>query len=135
MLLSPLLLIFMMGGARAAYRVWREKQRFGDLIALGKPVLILGAGRAGASLVRELQSSSEWRVAGLLDDDTSKHGLEILGHKVLGSFDQLPSLAEKLQSRHAIIAIPTASAAERQRAASLCLRAGVKGMTVPPLAI
>ncbi len=134
MLLSPLLLIFMMGGARAAYRVWREKQRFGDLIALGKPVLILGAGRAGASLVRELQSSSEWRVAGLLDDDTSKHGREILGHKVLGSFDQLPSLAEKLQSRNAIIAIPTASAAQRQRAATLCLRAGVKGMTVPPVA-
>ena len=134
MLLSPLLLIFMMGGVRAAYRVWREKQRFGDLIALGKPVLILGAGRAGASLVRELQSSSEWRVAGLLDDDTSKHGREILGHKVLGSFDELPALAEKLQSRNAIIAIPTASAAERQRAATLCLRAGVKGMTVPPVA-
>ena len=134
MLLSPLLLILMMGGARAAYRVWREKQRFGDLIALGKPLLILGAGRAGVSLMRELQSTSEWRVAGLLDDDTSKHGLEILGHKVLGSFDQLPSFAEKLQSRHAIIAIPTGSASQRQRAAALCLRAGVKGMTVPPLA-
>ena len=132
-LLSPLLLIFMMGGARAAYRVWREQQRFGDLIALGKPVVILGAGRAGVSLMRELQASSEWRVAGLLDDDTSKHGLEILGHKVLGSFDLLPSLGEKLQSRHAIIAIPTSSAAQRQRAASLCLRAGMKGMTVPPL--
>ena len=55
-LLSPLLLIFMMGGVRAAYRVWREKQRFGDLVALGKPLIILGAGRAAASLVRELQS-------------------------------------------------------------------------------
>ena len=53
---------------------------------------------------------------------------------MLGSFDELPALAEKLQSRHAIIAIPTASAAERQRAATLCLRAGIKGMTVPPLA-
>ena len=133
-LLSPLLLIFMMGGARAMYRVWREKQRFGGLIALGKPLIILGAGRAGASLVRELQSSSEWRVVGLLDDDESKRGLEVLGHKVLGSFNELPQLAEKLQSRHAIIAIPTASAAQRQRAATLCLRAGVKGMTVPPLA-
>jgi len=133
-LLSPLLLIFMMGGARATYRVWREKQRFGDLVALGKPLLILGAGPAGASLVRELQALSEWRVAGLLDDDPSKHGLEVLGHKVLGSFEQLPVLAEKLQARHAIIAIPTASAADRQRAATLCLRAGIKGMTVPPLA-
>ncbi len=134
MLLSPLLLMFMMGGARAAYRVWREDQRFGDLIALGKPVLVLGAGRAGASLVRELQSSSEWRVAGLLDDDTSKQGMEILGQKVLGPFDQLPVLAEKFQCRHAIIAIPTGSAADRQRAAALCLRSSVKGMTVPPVA-
>ena len=115
--------------------VFGEKsRRFGGLIALGKPVLILGAGRAGASLARELQSSSEWRVAGLLDDDASKHGLEILGYKVLGPFDQLPLLAERLQCRHAIIAIPTGTAAERQRAAALCLRSSVKGMTVPPVA-
>jgi FlaA1/EpsC-like NDP-sugar epimerase len=132
-LLSPLLLIVMMGGARATYRIWKEKRHFGDLLALGKPLLILGAGRAGASLVRELQSSSEWRVVGLLDDDPAKHGREVLGHKVLGSFADLETVAEGSQVRNAIIAIPKSTAGQRQRAATLCLRAGVKGMTVPPL--
>jgi FlaA1/EpsC-like NDP-sugar epimerase len=132
-LLSPLLLVVMMGGARAAYRVWKEKQRFGDLIALGKPILVLGAGRAGASLVRELQGSGEWRVAGILDDDSAKRGSEIIGHKVLGGFAELESIAQRLQVHHAIIAIPEATATERQRAATLCLRAGIKGMTVPPV--
>jgi FlaA1/EpsC-like NDP-sugar epimerase len=133
MLLSPMLLAILMGGARAAYRVWRERQRFGDLIALGKPVLILGAGRAGASLVRELQASSEWRVAGLLDDDDAKRGLEILGCKVLGRFDELERIGVGLHVRHAIIAIPEGTAAERQRAANLCVRAGVRGLTLPTI--
>jgi len=132
-LLSPLLLIVMMGGARATYRLWREKRLVGDQPAPGKPLLILGAGRSGASLVRELQGSSEWRVIGLLDDDPGKQGREVMGHKVLGTFDDLQQVAERLQVRNAIIAIPKSTAGQRQHAATLCLRAGVKGMTVPPL--
>jgi FlaA1/EpsC-like NDP-sugar epimerase len=114
-LLSPLLLIVMMGGARATYRIWREKRLFGSPLALGKPLLILGAGRAGASLVRELQTSSEWRVVGLLDDDPAKQGREVIGHKVIGTFDDLERVAERLQVRNAIIAIPKSRPAQRQR--------------------
>lgn len=132
-LLSPLLLVVLMGGARATYRLWREKRLVADQPAPGKPLLILGAGRSGASLVRELQGSPEWRVVGLLDDDPAKQGREIMGHKVVGAFDELERIAERLQVRNAIIATPKSSAAQRQRAATLCLRAGVKGMTVPPL--
>jgi FlaA1/EpsC-like NDP-sugar epimerase len=132
-LLSPLLLVSMMGGARATYRLWREKRLVGDLPAAGKPLLILGAGRSGVSLVRELQTSSEWRVVGLLDDDPEKQGREVMGHKVVGTFDELERIAERMRVRNAIIATPKSSAAQRQRAATLCLRAGVKGMTVPPL--
>ena len=37
-----------------------------------KPVLVLGAGVAGEILVRQLQGSSSWYVAGFLDDDLAK---------------------------------------------------------------
>jgi FlaA1/EpsC-like NDP-sugar epimerase len=134
LLLAPLLTLLAMGGARAPYRSWREQQGRSGVESRGKPVLVLGAGRSGATLVRELQNSAEWRVVGLLDDDATLRGREVLGKPVLGSFDDLAAVAARFQVHHAIIALPQSTAAERQRAANLCLRAGVKGMTVPPLA-
>lgn len=134
LLLGPLLTLLAMGGARAAYRTWRERRRAPSGNASAKPLLVLGAGQSGASLVRELQNSAEWRVVGLLDDDAAKRGREVHGKKVLGTFEELSAISARLQVRNAIIAIPQSSAAQRRRAANLCLRAGVKGMTVPPIA-
>lgn len=132
--LSPVLLVLMMGGARAAYRVWKEEQHRSRNPRTRKPVLLLGAGPAAVALVRELNASSEWELAGLLDDDATSHGLEVMGHKLLGPIEALPALAERLQVRHAIIALPDAPAELRQRAASLCLRAGIRALTVPAMA-
>lgn len=134
LLLAPLLTLLAMGGARATYRSWRERQGRSSVESRRKPVLILGAGRSGATLVRELHSSAEWHVVGLLDDDATLRGREVLGKPVLGSFDDLAAVSSSFQVHHAIIALPQSTAAQRQRAANLCLRAGVKGMTVPPLA-
>lgn len=133
LLLAPLLTLLAMGGARATYRSWRERKGRSGIESTGKPLLILGAGQSGASLVRELQNSPEWRVVGLLDDDPAMRGREVLGKQVLGSFDDLGTVAARLRVRSAIIALPQSTAAQRQRAANLCLRAGVKGMTVPPI--
>lgn len=132
--LAPLLLALIMGGARAAYRAWREEQHRNRMSGIRKPVLLLGAGAAAGALVRELSASSEWTLAGLLDDDVSTRGREIMGHEVLGPLDELPTWADRLQVRHAIIALPDASADERQRAATLCLRAGIRALTVPAMA-
>lgn len=133
LLVSPMLLFLVMGGARAAYRAAKEFHRYGGLVAQGKPVLVLGAGTAGASLARELSRSSEWRLVGLLDDDPAKRGREVYGHKVLGRIDDLPECAEVLRARHAIIAIPSASVEVQRHAATLCVRAGVHAMVLPSL--
>ena len=62
--LHPLLLLFFMGGSRLLYRAWKERN-IGKLGALyGKPVVILGAGDAAVSLLKDLASSAEWRVIG-----------------------------------------------------------------------
>jgi FlaA1/EpsC-like NDP-sugar epimerase len=132
--LAPLLLALIMGGARAAYRAWREEQHRGRTSGQRKPVLLLGGGAPAAALVRELATSSEWVLAGILDDDSSTRGREIMGHKVLGPVEELPAWGERLKVRHAIIALPDATADERQRAATLCLRAGIRAMTVPAMA-
>jgi FlaA1/EpsC-like NDP-sugar epimerase len=132
--LAPLLLALIMGGARAAYRAWREEQHRGRTSGQLKPVLLLGGGAPAAALVRELAASSEWSLAGILDDDSSTRGREIMGHKVLGPLEELGAWAERLSVRHAIIALPDAAAEDRQRAATLCLRAGIRAMTVPAMA-
>ena len=133
LVVSPLLLFLAMGGSRALYRATKEFYLYGGLVGQGKPVVVLGAGSAGASLARELSRSSEWRLVGLLDDDVAKQGREIYGYKVLGPISELPQLAEALKTEYAIIAIPSASVEAQRRVATLCVRAGVRAMVLPAL--
>ncbi|KVS42236.1 polysaccharide biosynthesis protein [Burkholderia ubonensis] len=133
LLLSPMLLFLIMGGARALYRATKEFYLYGGLVGQGKPVLVVGAGTAGANLARELSRSGEWRLVGLLDDDKTKHGREIYGHKVLGSINDLAHWTEAMKVEYAIIAIPSASVETQRRVATLCVRAGVKAMVLPSL--
>lgn len=133
LIVSPLLLFFVMGGSRALYRTLKEFYRYGGLIAQGKPVIVLGAGTAGASLARELSRSSEWRLVGLLDDDVSKQGREIYGYKVLGPVADLPKWAASLKADSAIIAMPSAAIETQRDVATLCVRAGVRAMVLPAL--
>jgi FlaA1/EpsC-like NDP-sugar epimerase len=129
--LDPILLIMLMGGSRLAYRTLKER-RLVSLNALdAQPVLVLGAGDAGAALVKDLARSREWRVVGLLDDNVGKLGLQIHALPVLGRLDELPAIAERLSVSHAIVALPSASHMERRRAVELCSQAGLRPLTVP----
>jgi FlaA1/EpsC-like NDP-sugar epimerase len=130
-LLDPMLLLLFMGGARFAYRLWRDHRDWGESVTKGKPVIILGAGESALGLLREIGRSGSWRVVGLLDDNPSKHRRTLYGHKVLGGLDALEHLARELKVSHAIIAMPSMSHERRRAAANACVRAGVKPMTVP----
>ncbi len=133
LVVSPLLLFLAMGGSRALYRASKEFYLYGGLVAQGKPVVVLGAGNAGANLARELSRSSEWRLVGLLDDDSAKQGREIYGYKVWGPISDLQQWAADMKVEHAIIAMPSASVDAQRRVATLCVRAGVRAMVLPAL--
>jgi FlaA1/EpsC-like NDP-sugar epimerase len=130
-ILYPVLLILLMGGGRATYRMWKEHRLYSAVGAGGKPVLILGAGRSGAGLVQELARSREWRVVGFLDDDASKQRRELLGQRVFGPLGELTYWAKNLKVNHVILAMPSVSDEVRQRVSTLCMRAGVTAYTVP----
>ncbi|AUN96471.1 polysaccharide biosynthesis protein [Pseudazoarcus pumilus] len=129
----PLLLILIMGGGRAIYRVFKEHREFGALRGVGKPVIVLGAGREAANLVEELGRSAEWNAVAMLDDDPAKRHREIFGVRVLGGIDEVGRWAEILKARHAIIAMPEASPARHRAVANLCLEAGVQAFTLPAI--
>jgi FlaA1/EpsC-like NDP-sugar epimerase len=131
LLLDPMLLLFIMGGSRVLYRGWKE-HRLLRLAALdAEPVLVIGAGDTGATLVRELGRGKEWRVIGLLDDNPAKQRRQIHGVPVLGRVEDVQRVAQRFALRAAIIAMPSAPHAVRRRAALLCAQARIKVMTVP----
>jgi FlaA1/EpsC-like NDP-sugar epimerase len=131
LILYPPVLIFLMAGSRFTYRIWKEHRLYSPLAALGEPVLILGAGEAGARLTKELTHSRQWRVVGLLDDDPAKQGRLLRNVSVLGPLSELPVWVRRYGVRTVIIALPAAAHGVRRRVAELCAAAGLEALTVP----
>jgi FlaA1/EpsC-like NDP-sugar epimerase len=127
----PIVLIFLMAGSRFAYRLWKEHRLYSPLAALGEPVLVVGAGEAGARLTNEMARSRQWRVVGLLDDDEQKHGRLMRNVSVLGPISELDTWVRRYGVRKVIIALPSANHAVRRRVAELCAAAHVEALTVP----
>ena len=131
LILYPPVLVLLMAGSRFTYRVWKEHRLYSPLAALGEPVLILGAGEAGARLAKELTHSRKWRIAGLLDDNPAKQGRLLRNISVLGPIAELPLWAKRFGVRTVILALPSAAHGVRRRVAELCAAAGVEALTVP----
>lgn len=131
LVLDPLLLVLFMGGSRFAYRSWKEHRLYGLIQEQGKPVLIMGAGDAAAMLTKELARNHDWQVVGLLDDQVAFRDRQIHGVRVLGTLEELPEWAQQNGVMHVIIAMPSASHAERRRALDICAAAGIETLTVP----
>ncbi|VFR76332.1 UDP-N-acetylglucosamine 4,6-dehydratase [plant metagenome] len=133
LLLYPLLLLLIMGGGRAAWRMWKEHRLYGSGTGRGTPVVVVGAGTAGAMLVRELGRSTEWHVVALVDDDPAKWGLELSGCRVEGGSDKLVEVLGTWGARHVILAIPSAKADVLRRISETASKAGAALFTVPGL--
>ena len=131
LIMTPLLLMLIMGGSRVAYRAWKERVVTGLLAAEREPVLVLGAGEAAVNLIKDLARSPEWRVIGALADDAAMIGRQLHGVNVLGRFNEIPRWQRRLGVAQAIIAMPEASHTERRRVIEFCNHAGLKVLTVP----
>jgi FlaA1/EpsC-like NDP-sugar epimerase len=131
LVIQPLLLVMLIGGSRIALRIWQDRSISPFTHPESTPLIVLGAGTAAASLIRELARQRTWRVAALLDDDPQKQGREISGHKVVGPLQHVGPVAEALAVKHAVIAMPGSSHQQRLRALELCKAANLEVRTVP----
>ena len=131
LILDPLILIFMMGGSRFIYRAIKEHQLYGTYLSSGEPVIILGAGEATVTMLRDLSKSKDWRIVSILDDDPKMHGREVLGIEVHGNLDLLPKIKARFNAHHAIIVMPYAKHQDRRRAMNLANALDLKVLTVP----
>ena len=133
LLIYPAFLIAFLATPRLLYRRWKDS-RYGAGTRLPvRRVLILGAGSAGESLIRELRRENLLRPVGILDDNRSLRGARIQGVPVLGSLDRLPELAHEVAAEMLLIAMPSINNQQMQRVVALCETTHLPFRTVPRL--
>jgi FlaA1/EpsC-like NDP-sugar epimerase len=88
-------------------------------------VLILGAGRAGEMLLRELRTQERYQAVGLLDDVPALKGAKIQDVQVLGTLEDLERVARETAASLLVITMPNASATQMRRVVELCDQTGL----------
>lgn len=135
--LYSLLLMACLCGARLALRHHWDKQGkrldADDADEAVKRVVIVGAGNAGESLVRDLQRTHEYLPIGLVDDDKRKRGLEVHGVRVLGTIPELSELITQCEADLIFIALPSAGSADMRRIVDYCEASRLPFRTLPSL--
>jgi FlaA1/EpsC-like NDP-sugar epimerase len=99
---------------------------------LKRRVVLVGAGEAASLLIREMQRTEFVPVA-CVDDDAFKHRAKIHGVPVVGTIDDLVSVAATHRAEEVFIAIPSATGAQMQRISRVCKQTGLRFRTVPGL--
>ena len=100
-----------------------------------KRLIIIGAGKAGEKILREIQDNSQLRyqVIGFLDDDPQKAGRKIHGVPIFNDISSVKEIASRTQLDEILIATPSASAAQMRRIIEACEATGLKFRTTPAL--
>ena len=133
-LITWMMHLILIGGSRISWRVAR-----GFVVGKKlkkKPTLIVGAGRGGSLLIRQMLRSPEMGLEPVLvvDDDPQKKKLTIAeGVKVQGSIDDIPNLVNKYRIKRIIIAIPTLKPDRLKEINNICNSTGIELFKMPSI--
>ena len=96
-------------------------------------VMIVGAGEAGALVIKELQRHPEMKMKPVvaIDDDVCKHKSRINGVRILGDRYAIPSLAKEMEIDEIIITMPSAPKSEIRKILGICKTTKCKLKTLP----
>lgn len=131
--LTWMLTIGGIGMSRLAFKInWDNLT--GDADAK-KQVLIVGAGDAGAMMVREIEQNDDaaLKIAGFIDDDPRKQGSKLSGFNVLGTTEEIVDICQKRSIDEIIIAMPSVSGDVVRRIAESCRQTGCEVKIMPSL--
>jgi FlaA1/EpsC-like NDP-sugar epimerase len=98
-------------------------------------ILVVGAGDAAATLIRDLQDNllHDYEVVGLVDDDPRKRGRRLHGFQVIGNVADIPQLCQANDVDQILLAVPSASIEEREQIISKTREASLPLKSVPTL--
>jgi len=122
-----------LGGTRFLYRIIEKNENSTTLNEKKSKLLIVGAGDAGAMLIKEVKkhNSLNYDIIGLIDDDEYKVGQVINGIKILGGREDIEDICKKNNVEEIFIALPSAPFQERKYIYNICKKTGCKLKTLP----
>ena len=127
--------VFLLIGMRCSIRLFRAIEYSAqNRQADGERIMLVGAGEAGRILLQEITSASQMkgRVCGMIDDDPAKQGKIIENVPVAGGREAIPQIAKKEQITQIILAIPSATAAQKKEILRFCQQTNCRVRILPP---
>ncbi len=142
-----MIIVLGVGGIRMLYRSLRRLRNPGAHIGalrltraglIGsdtRKVMMVGAGDAGASMIKEIKDHPEYgqKVVVAIDDNPEKIGRRIAGVKVAGDTSQIRRIARKYSVDDIIVAIPSANNKVIQKIVGECNKTRCKIKILPSL--
>ena len=130
--IDMVLSIMLVGGARFGVRAYTERAKEDGS---QKKTLIIGAGRVGSAIARELRvdPSLGYYPLGFVDDNPGKLGIRINGVKVLGNTGALDYLIKKYDAECVLIALPSAKGYQVEQIIDKCRQSKVSFKILPPM--
>lgn len=140
LIIDWLLSMAFIGGIRFIFRLIADSSssaangKHGPLLRK-KWVLVIGAGDAGAMVVRELLKNPQLNMKpiGFLDDDLTKKDSKIHGVPVIAPIKDINHILATRHVDEVIIAIPSASGEVLRNVTKVCTQSGVAFRTMPGL--
>ncbi|WP_112182130.1 MULTISPECIES: nucleoside-diphosphate sugar epimerase/dehydratase [Paraliobacillus] len=124
--------IIFIGGSRFFWRVFRD--RFIVSNSNQKRTLIVGAGAAGAMIVRQLKNepqNTDLNPVAFVDDDSNKQKMQLYDIPVSGFTNDIPQIVEKMKIDHIVIAIPSLSNGELNEVVTMCNQTNARVQMLP----
>ena len=110
-LLQPLLVLLLLGAARASWRLLNERSA---LPQFARPLLIVGSLQEAADALRALKGSAQWSPVGIVSPHKAERGHSLQGVRVLGAIHSIARIADSTGARTILIASPAGSFERRE---------------------
>ena len=125
--MAAVLILLLIGGSRLAWRLFLnhplgERLRGNASKDPNRPVMIVGAGEAGAWAINVCKTNTSYgHVILAVDDDPIKLGQTIHGVPVRGTLEEIPDLCTRYNIHTIIVAIPTLKGSRLNHVIDLCV--------------
>jgi len=134
--LAGIISAILVPGSRIIWRVvsgyqYRRKNGDGEFNQEPLRTLVVGAGEAGAILVKRLRYDPEIHFVGIVDDDKTKHHTILYDVPVLGSISDIHKITESTQIDQITVAIPSMGTEELNRIVEMASDTGAKINRMP----
>lgn len=130
--------VFVVAGALSVITVPMARAMLCHFVAsahwFGAPVLVLGAGRTGATVIRQMKANRSlgYKAVACLDDDPEKWGV-CEGVPVIGPLALSGAVGHSFRIHHAVLAMPGAGRERMLELLEMCSAAFRKVIVIPDL--